>query len=207
MKTAHAPLADPMKILTRTELATVLAELNRKSPRSVNTRLNRTVFRLAACCGLRASEIAQLRIGDVHTELPRPHLRIRAGAAKGNRPRVVPLWWDAGTLADLTSWQAERLEQGAKPDEPLVASQRPGVLVHRELEFLGVGVSGLWCGFLPVSRSILPRRFIAFVPISKRKVGGILLEEYRPPFDLGPRVGARVAPLRCPILRPDHLRL
>jgi len=128
MKTAHAPLADPLKILTRTELATVLAELNRKAPRSRNTRLNRTVFRLAACCGLRASEIAQLQLNDVHTELPRPHLRIRAGAAKGNRPRVVPLWWDAGTLADITAWQAERLEQGAKPDEPLVASQRPGRL-------------------------------------------------------------------------------
>jgi len=115
-----------MKILTRTELATVLAELNRKAPRSVNTRLNRTAFRLSACCGLRASEIAQLWMGDVHTELPRPHLRIRSGAAKGNRPRVVPLWWDAGTLADITAWQKERLDQEAEPDEPLVASQRPG---------------------------------------------------------------------------------
>jgi len=33
MKTAHAPLAYPMKILRRTELAEVLAALNRKAPR------------------------------------------------------------------------------------------------------------------------------------------------------------------------------
>jgi len=65
---------------------------------------------------------------DVHTVVPRPHLRIRAGAAKGNRPRVVPLWWDAGTLDDITAWQKERLEQGAKPDEPFGSSQRPGRL-------------------------------------------------------------------------------
>ena len=124
MKTAHFPLADPMKILTRQELFAVLAELDRKSQRSVSTRLNRAVFRLSACCGLRASEIAQLHIDEAFTQLPRPHLRVRAGAAKGNRPRVVPLWWDAGTLADLTAWKMERIEQGAKSDEPLVASQR-----------------------------------------------------------------------------------
>ena len=101
MKTAHFPLADPMKILTRSELLAVLAELDRKAQRSASTRLNRAVFRLAACCGLRASEIAQLHISEVFTQLPRPHLRIRAGAAKGNWPRVVPLWWDAGTLAEV----------------------------------------------------------------------------------------------------------
>lgn len=122
MKTAHSPLADPMKILTRKELAVVLADLNRKAPRSKNTRLNRVIFRLSCCCGLRVSEIAQLNIRDVSTELPRPHIRVQAGAAKGNRPRVVPLWWDAGTLADITAWKAERVEQGAKAEEPLVGS-------------------------------------------------------------------------------------
>jgi len=125
MKSAHSPLADPMKILTRKELTTVLTELNRKAPRSKNTRFNRVVFRLAACCGLRVSEMAQLCIQDVDTQLPRPHLRIRAGAAKGNRPRVVPLWWDAGTLADLAAWKVERVEQGGLPEDPFLASQRP----------------------------------------------------------------------------------
>jgi hypothetical protein len=39
-----------------------------------------------------ASEIAKLRVGDVRTELARPQIRIRNGASKGGRPRIVPLW-------------------------------------------------------------------------------------------------------------------
>ena len=104
----------------------MLADLRRKAPRSKNTRLNLAVFRLAACCGLRASEIAKLRMGDVRTELARPHLRIRNGASKGGRPRMVPLWWDAGTLADLSAWKNERLGQGALDEDSFVASMRPG---------------------------------------------------------------------------------
>lgn len=118
--------ADPTKILTRSELAAVLADLRRKAPRSKNTRLNLVVFRLASCCGLRASEIAQLRLADIHTEMPRPHIKIRNGASKGGRPRVVPLWWDAGTLEDLAAWKDDRLAGGAKSDEPFVTSLRPG---------------------------------------------------------------------------------
>jgi integrase len=83
MKTHSSRLADPTKILTRGELAAVLADLRRKAPRSKNTRLNLVIFRLATCCGLRASEIAMLQVGDVRVELPRPHLRIRVG-----RPRA-----------------------------------------------------------------------------------------------------------------------
>lgn len=118
--------ADPTKILTRRELAAVLADLRRKAPRSRNTRLNLVLFRLAACCGLRASEIAKLQVGDVRTELARPHLRIRRGAAKGGKPRIVPLWWDGGTLADLFAWKASRLEQGADYEDPFLASLLPG---------------------------------------------------------------------------------
>ena len=121
MQIYRARSADPTKILTRRELAAVLADLKRKAPRARGTRLNLAVFRLAACCGLRASEIAKLQVGDVRTELARPHLRIRTGASKGGRSRMVPLWWDAGTLADLAAWKAERLAQGAAPDEPFVS--------------------------------------------------------------------------------------
>jgi integrase len=122
MNAHSARLADPTKILTRGELAAVLADLRRKAPRSKNTRLNLVIFRLAACCGLRASEIAMLQMADVRTELPRPHLRIRVGAAKGGRSRTVPLWWDAGTLADVTEWQAARLASGAELTQPFVSS-------------------------------------------------------------------------------------
>ena len=95
---------------------TVLADLQRKSPRSKNTRQNLVIFRLACCCGLRASEIAQLQIGDVRVDVVRPHLRIRRGAAKGGKSRTVPLWWDAGTLADLAAWKAQRSRVGSRFD-------------------------------------------------------------------------------------------
>lgn len=122
MQTYRWTGADPTKILTRREMAAVLAELKRKAQRSPSTRLNLVLFRLAACCGLRASEIASLRIADVRVEVARPHIRIRRGASKGGKPRMVPLWWDAGTLADLTAWKAERLRWGALPQEPFLAS-------------------------------------------------------------------------------------
>ena len=126
MKTYRSRTFDPVKILTRRELAAVLTDLKRKALRSRNTQLNLVIFRLACCCGLRASEIAQLQVADVRVELQRPHLCIRNGAAKGGRPRTVPLWWDAGTLADVAAWKQERLRHGAGATEALVASQRPG---------------------------------------------------------------------------------
>jgi len=85
---------DNGKIPTRREMALVLADLKARAERSANAHFNLILFRLAACCGLRVSEIAQLRLVDVGKF--RPHLRIRAEAAKGRRPRRVPLWWDAG---------------------------------------------------------------------------------------------------------------
>jgi integrase len=92
----HSRALDSTKILTRQEMAAVLTELKRKAIRSKNTRLNLIIFRLASCCGLRVSEIANLRINDVRVELARPHLSIRRSAAKGGKARNVPLWWDAG---------------------------------------------------------------------------------------------------------------
>ena len=112
MQTYSRRPIDATKILSRQELAAVLADLKRKAPRSRSTRLNLAIFRLACCCGLRASEIAKVRVADVVVETRRPHIRIRRGAAKGGRSRIVPLWWDAGTLADLAAWKAERVAQG-----------------------------------------------------------------------------------------------
>lgn len=115
---------DATKILTRRELAAVLADLASKAPRSRNTRMNLILIRLACCCGLRVSEIAGLRLSDLRTDLTRPHIRIRRGAAKGGHPRVVPLWWDAGTLRDLNEWKQERLGQDQDPDALVVACQQ-----------------------------------------------------------------------------------
>ena len=88
--------------------------------------MNLVIFRLAACCGLRASEIANLQVADVRVDVARPHLRIRVGAAKGGRSRRVPLWWDAGTLAELATWKERRIHDGAGENDPFIASTRPG---------------------------------------------------------------------------------
>lgn len=125
---------DATKVLTRREIMNILTELRRKSARSRNTRLNLVLFRLATCCGLRASEIASLLVGDLRTEHTRPHLRIRRGASKGGRPRTVPLWWDKGTLDELAAWKAERVRLGANAEEPFLVpgkSAKAGVTFSR----------------------------------------------------------------------------
>jgi hypothetical protein len=48
MQTSRPRSADPTKILTRRELAAVLADLRRKAPRSSNTRLNLVILRLTS---------------------------------------------------------------------------------------------------------------------------------------------------------------
>ncbi len=126
MQPYRFPGADATKILLRKELAAVLADLRRKAGRSPNTRLNLIIFRLATCCGLRASEIVSLHVSDVRVEAARPHVRIRRGAAKGGRPRNVPLWWDAGTLADLAAWKKDKRAINQNAELPFVASLRDG---------------------------------------------------------------------------------
>jgi integrase/recombinase XerD len=113
---------DPMKILTRRELACVLADAKRQAGRSANGPRNLVIVRLACCCGLRVSEIAALHLGDVLLDGPRPHLRLRRETTKGKRPRCASLWWDAGTLADLAEWKALGVQQGASTRDPFVCS-------------------------------------------------------------------------------------
>lgn len=81
---------EPTKILTRRELACVLEDLHSRAVGSRSAWLNLIIFRLACCCGLRASEIAGLRCDDVIVGVARPRLRIRAETAKGGRGRIVP---------------------------------------------------------------------------------------------------------------------
>jgi integrase len=133
---------EPTKILTRRELACVLEDLHARAKRSERARLNLIIFRLACCCGLRASEIAGLRCEDVIVGVTRPHLRIRAVTAKGGRGRQAPLWWDAGTLSDLEAWKATRMIQRAVRYAPFIGCQKPG-----------------WRGE-PLKRHSLRRRFL-----------------------------------------------
>ncbi len=104
------------QILTRTELALVVKNLQRKN-RSPGSRLNLVILRLSACCGLRVSEIHNLKIRDVKTGGARPVIHVRRG--KGGKARRVPLWWDGSTLSDLIQWKLER-ETIGKPNDPFV---------------------------------------------------------------------------------------
>ena len=113
---------DASQILSRQELATVLRDLKRRAARLPNVQMNLAILRLACCCGLRASEIGGLTLGDMRVGIARPHLLVRAEHAKLHRPRRVPLWWDAGTLADLEAWLDVRYAQGARRHDPFACS-------------------------------------------------------------------------------------
>ncbi len=67
-----------------------------------------------------------MKISHVVTGVRRPYLNVPKAIAKGHKARRVPLWWDAGTLADLESWKAERDRQGAGPGDLFVCSQSQG---------------------------------------------------------------------------------
>jgi integrase len=134
---------DQTRLLTRRELAAVLADLAPRAARSANVQRNLVIVRLASCCGLRVSEIANLQLDDVVVDVTRPHLRLRRGTTKGGRSRCVPLWWDGSTLADLAAWKAERAKHGARGADPFVCS----VQAHRR--------------GLPLQRAALRRRFLA----------------------------------------------
>jgi integrase/recombinase XerD len=122
---------DRSKILQPDEIGEVLKDLNRKARRSLNTRLNRVVFRLACCAGLRASEISNLSLADVQVGSSRPSIRIRREVGKGRKARKVPLTWDAGTLADLLEWKQFRIGQGATDSDLFVCSQHADSLGHQ----------------------------------------------------------------------------
>lgn len=116
---------DQTRIFTRSEIADVIDDLRRKR-RSINTRQNLVIFRLATCCGLRVSEIVGLKLANVKFAGNRPHIYVPAVIAKRNRPRKVPLWWDAATLADLEAWKKERSNQDAAAGDPFVCSLSNG---------------------------------------------------------------------------------
>ena len=119
---------DQTKILSRAEIAAVLADLKRPAKRrSPNTRQNLVIFRLATCCGLRASELVGLKLGDVRVGIARPYIRVPKTIAKGGKGRRVPLWWDRGTLEDLTAWRDDRVNRGGKPGDSFVCAQANAV--------------------------------------------------------------------------------
>jgi integrase len=112
-------------ILTKDEVRKVLCQFSRSSSR--RSLMNRTIFRLSCCCGLRAKEIGGLKLGDILEAPPAPKIRVRRAITKGRktkkRGRDVPLWWDNGTYEDIKAYKEIRLRSGATQDDLLVCSR------------------------------------------------------------------------------------
>jgi len=80
---------------------------------------------LACQTGLRASELTQLRIMDVHLGAG-PHVSC---LGKGRKQRVTPL--TTGTVALLRAWLSER---GGQPDDPLFPTRTGTTMTRDALE-------------------------------------------------------------------------
>lgn len=114
-----------MNTLTKSQVSAVLSDLHRKR-RSIGTRQNAVIFRLATCCGLRVSEIVGLNLSDVVVGGSKPYLRVRPETAKRGKGRKVPIWWDGATLQAVSAWKAERQAMGAGGSDPFVCSLKGG---------------------------------------------------------------------------------
>jgi integrase len=113
--------------LLEQEVYAVLSHLKAKAATSENAEINRIIFRLACCCGLRRKEISGLNISDVKVHTLKPVIHIRREITKGQvefrRERRIPLWWDQNTLRDFTEWVEKRSRVDA-PSGPFVAKYR-----------------------------------------------------------------------------------
>jgi len=119
-------MPDFTRFMTKDEVLAVLADLHRRSELSRTSFCNLIIFRFACCCGLRRKEVAGLIFTDLILAGARPCIHIRKWNTKG-RPgqrhtRKVPLWWDAGTLADIKKWVEYRRQMGATAEDPIICS-------------------------------------------------------------------------------------
>ena len=119
------------KVLTLQEIKTVIADLKRKARRSNNTWMNLVLFRLATCCGLRASELTRITLSNVRVSNGRPSILVPKSIAKGGKKRIVPLTFDQGTLDDLRAWKAHRESQEAAGDDLFLVTRTGGQIDRR----------------------------------------------------------------------------
>ncbi len=121
-----------LSILSLDEISLIVNDLRRRARnRSKSAALNLILFRLSACCGLRVAELTGLTVANIRVGSAKPHIFVPAGIAKGKKARMVPLWWDAATLADLENWKAKRVKDGARGDDPFLCSTREGIAGRR----------------------------------------------------------------------------
>ena len=121
-------MIDRSKILQPSEILSVLQSLSGVGMRpSKNRELNRIIFLLAGCYGLRVSEICGLNIAEVHPLGDSPTLTVKRETTKGKkswgRTRVIPLDLDSGALEHIRAWHAKRVkETDWDVDAPFVCS-------------------------------------------------------------------------------------
>ena len=110
----------PTRVLSRDEIQAVVRGHRtwREGAKAIRPTIYQhyIIFRLSCCCGLRSKEIAGINLGDfISIDGSRPELRIRKSVTKGvlknRRGRMIPLWWDRGTLNDLREWYHYRVRQ------------------------------------------------------------------------------------------------
>lgn len=138
---------DYTRILSMDEIKTVVKDLRRKSRRSPNGGMNLAIFRLSCCAGLRRCEISGLDVQDVVVNTGKPYVMVKSTATKKNRfgvghARKVPLWWDSGTLDDVSRWLEIRNQDGAARLDPFVCVRRQGASQGQQMS--PVMISARW---------------------------------------------------------------
>jgi site-specific recombinase XerC len=73
------------------------------------------------------SEIVGLTMANMKLAGSRPYIHVPAAIAKRHKARKIPLWWDAGTLATIEAWKAERAAQGATGESPFLCHHHKGL--------------------------------------------------------------------------------
>ena len=106
------------------------ALLDAPDPKTRTGRRDRTLLLVAVRTGLRASELINLRCGDVQVGVG-AHLRCHG---KGRKERYVPLAKDA--TSELRAWLKERC---GEPGDRVFLNQRGRPLTHDSLDYLLAG--------------------------------------------------------------------
>ena len=132
---AQRVLAMPSKRYTRRPVAfldhdEIAALLCAPDPTTRVGRRDRALLLVAVRTGLRASELINLRCGDVQLGVG-AHLRCHG---KGRKERYVPLAKDAAS--ELRAWMKERR---GEPDDRVFLNQRGRALTHDSLDYLLAG--------------------------------------------------------------------
>ena len=126
-------MLDSTRLLSPAEIDQILVWLHHRRRRGPNYVLNRALFRLSCCYGLRCGEICRLNVGDVFTRGAFAALVV--GESGGRQRRIVRIDWDASALADIIAYKEARLASlGTSPgDQPFLAGVTTGKRLTEDL--------------------------------------------------------------------------